>query len=108
VMRVFRGEAEIEDPEWFAMAIELVERSGLPVDDPDGAMAAYEHHIADVRAAVPPERLVEWHPGDGWEPICAALDAPVPNEPFPHKNAREEWIAGPVRRSPGEGLGGPT
>ena len=25
-----------------------------------------------------PERLVDWQPGDGWEPICNALGVPVP------------------------------
>ena len=31
-----------------------------------GAKAAYERHNAAVRAAIPPGRLVEWRPGDGW------------------------------------------
>jgi hypothetical protein len=28
---------------------------------------------------------------DGWEPLCAALGVPVPDEPFPHTNMRAEW-----------------
>lgn len=50
--------------------------------------AGYERHLARVRAEVPAGRLVEWAPGDGWEPLCAALGVPVPDEPFPHENKR--------------------
>lgn len=57
--------------------------------DHDAAVAAYERHNAEVRRDAPPDRLVDWRPGDGWEPICAALGVPVPDEPFPHSNARE-------------------
>lgn len=57
----------------------------------DAAKAAYEAHNAAVRAAVPADRLVEWHPGDGWEPICAALGVEVPSTPFPHVNTTEDF-----------------
>jgi hypothetical protein len=59
----------------------------------DGAMAGYEAHNAAVREAIPADRLVEWRPGDGWEPICAALGGPIPDEPFPHVNTTEEFRA---------------
>jgi len=61
--------------------------------DPEAAMAAYERHNAAVRAEVPADRLVEWQPGDGWEPLCAALEVWVPDEPFPHTNSTEEFRA---------------
>lgn len=57
--------------------------------DHDAAVAAYEAHNAAVRRDAPAGRLVEWQPGDGWRPICDALGVPVPDEPFPHSNARE-------------------
>lgn len=50
--------------------------------------AGYERHLAEVRAQIPAARLVEWRPGDGWEPLCAALAVPVPDEPFPYENSR--------------------
>ncbi|WP_188111421.1 sulfotransferase family protein [Nocardioides antri] len=59
--------------------------------DPEEAKAAYERHNAHVRATVPPDRLVEWSPGDGWEPLCAALGLPVPDEPFPRVNTKADW-----------------
>lgn len=61
--------------------------------DEDPAKAAYERHNDEVRAAVPAERLLEWHPGDGWEPICAALGLDVPDAPFPHVNSTDDFRA---------------
>lgn len=57
------------------------------------AKQAFERHNAHVRASAPAGRLVDWHPGDGWEPICRALDLPVPSEPFPHVNTTDEFRA---------------
>jgi hypothetical protein len=53
--------------------------------------AAYEKHNAEVRATVPKSRLVEWHPGDGWQPLCTALGVAVPDAPFPHVNTTDEF-----------------
>ena len=53
--------------------------------------AAHDRWVAGVRAAAPADRLLEWRPGDGWEPICAALGVDVPDEPFPWTNRREDW-----------------
>jgi hypothetical protein len=59
--------------------------------DHDEAIRAYEAHNAAVRAEVPSDRLVDWQPGDGWEPICAALGLAVPSEPFPHANTTSDF-----------------
>jgi hypothetical protein len=71
----------------------LTERFTPRWADRDEAIAAYERHNDAVRAAVPPDRLLEWRPADGWAPLCAALDVPVPDEPFPHVNTTEEFRA---------------
>ena len=60
-------------------------------DNPETMMAAYERHNAEVRKTVPPQRLLEWHATEGWEPICRALGLPVPDMPFPWNNQRSEW-----------------
>ena len=54
--------------------------------DEPSAKAAYLAHNQSVREAVAGGRLLEWHPGDGWDPICAALGYDVPDLPFPHTN----------------------
>ena len=59
--------------------------------DPEGAMAAYEAHNQHVRDTVPPDRLVEWQPGDGWGPLCAGLGLAMPTAPFPHENTTAEF-----------------
>jgi hypothetical protein len=46
-----------------------------------------------VRATAPPDRLLEWHPGDGWAPLCTALGVDIPDEPFPHVNSTAEFRA---------------
>jgi hypothetical protein len=61
--------------------------------DEAAAKAAFERHNAAVRAAIPPGRLVEWRPGDGWRPICVALGRPVPPDPFPHFNTTADFRA---------------
>jgi hypothetical protein len=76
-------------------------RFTLAVEDEHAAKAAFETFNAQVRAGVPAERLLEWRPGDGWEPICAALELPVPPEPFPHVNTTREFLE---TRAAGPGL----
>ena len=56
------------------------------------AKAAYESFNEKVRQGVPPERLLEWRPEEGWDSICAALGVPVPDEPFPHLNTTEDFL----------------
>lgn len=50
------------------------------------AVARYEAHYAAIRAAVPPDRLLEYKLGSGWGPLCEFLGKPVPEAPFPHRN----------------------
>lgn len=47
----------------------------------------------EVKRKVPAERLLVWEPKDGWEPLCKALDVPIPSEPVPHVNDSEEFVA---------------
>lgn len=47
----------------------------------------YNRHIEWLKEVVPPERLIFYDVKDGWEPLCKALDLPVPkDEPFPRIN----------------------
>lgn len=92
IFPVLRKETYPEYEEWLAMAHDLARRAiGDPWDDRAVAEAFYERHNAAVRAEAPAGRLVEFPAGTGWEPLCTALGVPVPDEPFPHTNTREEW-----------------
>jgi len=83
--------------EWQAMVHAMLGSRFGAIDDAASAMAAFERHNARVRELAPPERLLEWRAADGWEPLCAALDLPVPDEPFPRVNTRDEWRAPSAR-----------
>jgi hypothetical protein len=88
---IFRGMGMAPPSPWKDMATAMFSNFADP-SNKRAAMAAYEKHNADVRARAPKSRLVEYQPGDGWEPLCKALGVPVPNEPFPHTNTREEFL----------------
>jgi len=79
--------------EWSRMGAAMMRDFSPRGLDRDAAIAAYERHNAAVRAEVPRSRLVEWQPGDGWQPLCMALGVPVPDEPFPHVNTTSEFRA---------------
>ena len=68
-------------------------RFDVDLTDRAASIAAFEAHNRRVREAIPADRLLEWQASDGWAPICRALDLPVPDEPFPRVNTREEWRA---------------
>lgn len=60
------------------------------MDDPAKAIAHYNKHIEDVKAAVPADRLLIYTADQGWEPLCAFVGVPVPDAPFPNVNDRAE------------------
>jgi hypothetical protein len=59
----------------------------------EAMIAAYHRHNEMVRRQAPPERLLDWQPAQGWGPIAARLEMPVPAEPFPRENTREQFRA---------------
>jgi len=48
----------------------------------------YEMHNAAVKQLVPPEQLLVFKVGEGWDRLCQFLDKPLPpaNKPFPREN----------------------
>jgi hypothetical protein len=53
----------------------------------------FRRHTETVVKAVPPERLLVYQAGQGWEPLCTFLKVPVPDTPYPSENSRAEFIA---------------
>lgn len=95
-MRRLRDDPQLSgtDAAWFAMASSfMLATFGPDWDDAATAKAGYTRWNDEVRATVPPERLVGWQATDGWQPLCDALGVPVPDEPFPHRNTTEEFAA---------------
>ncbi len=62
-------------------------------DDKETAIAAFARRTEDVRATIPPARLLVFDTTEGWAPLCAFLGVAVPAEPFPHMNSGEEFRA---------------
>lgn len=56
--------------------------------DRNAAIARYTQHVEEVKAAVPPERLLVFSVNQGWKPLCDFLNVPVPDVPFPNVNDR--------------------
>ena len=44
----------------------------------DACIKFYEEHVDEVKANVPPEKLLVFNVKEGWQPLCIFLDLPVP------------------------------
>lgn len=58
------------------------------MNDRAQAIARYDEHIAEVKAAVPPEKLLVYSVAQGWKPLCEFLGVPEPTSEFPNVNDR--------------------
>jgi hypothetical protein len=61
------------------------------LDDADHVKRSFERHNAEVKAGLPPDRLLVFEVAQGWEPLCRFLGAPVPATPFPRTNSAQEF-----------------
>jgi len=59
--------------------------------DKEFAEKIWFEHIEEVKAKVPADRLLVYDVRDGWEPLCTFLGKPVPSEPLPHLNKKENF-----------------
>jgi hypothetical protein len=57
------------------------------------AKRRYRQHYEMVRSLVPPERRLEYNLRSGWKPLCEFLDLPIPNDPFPVANERQQFMS---------------
>ena len=68
--------------------------------EPTAMAEAMERWNQEVIDTVPSDRLLVWHPKDGWEPLCELVDVPVPDVPVPNVNDTENFqknlIMGPA------------
>jgi hypothetical protein len=90
---IFQSIPHIGDPAWLDMVTAMMSnRFTGDLQDKEACIAAYHRHNEDARKTAP-ARFLEWQANDGWEPICKALGLPIPEEPFPHANTKEEFQA---------------
>lgn len=60
------------------------------IDDREFMIDWYERHNQEVIDTIDADRLLVFHPREGWEPLCEFLGVPVPEEAFPKVNSRDE------------------
>jgi hypothetical protein len=66
---------------------------GERFQDREHARAVFDRHVEEVKRTIPAERLLVYAPSEGWEPLCRFLGVPVPDEPMPRMNERQEMIS---------------
>lgn len=92
---IFQAMHRVDSGPWREMIDAMFRSRFTPaLEDKRACIAAYERHVAQVRRSAPKDRLLEWSPREGWKSLCDALNLPIPGEPFPHANSREEFLSG--------------
>ena len=96
-----RFEGNPQMAEFFALTVfgDLGERLG----DRAKMIDYFERWNQAVIDAVPADKLLVYRASEGWEPLCALLDKPVPDADYPRVNSREEMTerTGPLGRPEG-------
>lgn len=65
---------------------------GKDIKNKEAVIAVFNKRLEEVLNAVPKERLLVYDVKQGWEPLCAFLNVPVPSTPFPKVNTKDEFI----------------
>jgi hypothetical protein len=61
------------------------------IHDRAHATAVFRAHNERAKQVIPPERLLVYQAGEGWEPLCRFLGVPVPGAPYPKVNTSEDF-----------------
>lgn len=67
-------------------------------EEKEYAISVFNQHNEEVKRYVPPEKLLVYNVKEGWEPLCAFLNVPVPDVPFPHLNDRANFPGNRARQ----------
>lgn len=59
--------------------------------DKSFAIERYHQHIERILHLIPAEDLLVFDVKDGWRPLCAFLQVPVPDQSFPQLNRRDTF-----------------
>ncbi len=89
--------ADRGDPErrpFLEMVRAVLRKTGFEIPSArEDIVRAYERHVAAVKATIPASRLLVFDVREGWEPLCAYLDVPVPDTDFPRTNDKKAFWA---------------
>ena len=89
---IFRALREAKPGVWRDMVFETLDsRFTSDITNRKKCITAFIEHCTDVKKTANPDRLLEWHPKDGWTPICRFLKRPTPDTNFPHLNDLESF-----------------
>ena len=55
-------------------------------EDREHAIDVFQKNIERAKQVIPADKLLVFEATDGWEPLCAFLDVPVPEGSYPHMN----------------------
>lgn len=87
-----KDEAPDEMQAWLNMASDVIARTGFPPGlSRDELVQNFVAHNNAVKETIPASQLLVFEVKEGWEPLCAFLDVPVPAGEFPRSNHREEF-----------------
>ncbi|MCJ1394123.1 hypothetical protein MMC18_007001 [Xylographa bjoerkii] len=64
---------------------------GKDIEDADYVKKRYLEFHEEVRQLVPEHKRLEYHLGDGWEPLCKFLGKDIPKNEFPFINESKEF-----------------
>ncbi len=62
---------------------------GNRMHDHDHLITRFNEHLAQVKDAIAPERLLVFEVAEGWAPLCEFLELDEPEGEFPHVNDTE-------------------
>lgn len=68
--------------------------------DKEYTIKKFNDHLEQVKKDIPAERLLVYHPREGWEPLCAFLGVDIPKSDFPNTNKGADfasWAKGVVK-----------
>lgn len=75
----------------FTPFIAVMPRMFGHIMDPEHIKQSYVNLHEEVRQLVPEDKRLEYHLGDGWEPLCKFLGKDVPKGSFPFINESVEY-----------------
>ncbi|MEE4360605.1 MAG: sulfotransferase family protein [Pseudomonadales bacterium] len=93
-----RAAADAADPQrrafgQWAMTVIWDGVFGGRMEDRAHVIGCYEKHVETVLREAPADRLLVFEAAQGWSPLCAFLEVPVPDTPYPRTNSTEEFLA---------------